>query len=316
MTDFAERTTTASDGTVLYYRDYAPRSPKTGGVPVVCLPGLTRSSNDFGALASALAQTHRVICPDLRGRGKSGYAKDPATYIPLQYIKDLKIVFADADVGRFAIVGTSLGGILAMTLAGTMRHRIAGVVMNDVGPDIDPKGIERIKTYVGKGGPVETWESAAHAVKAINQDALPHYSDGQWMALAKLHYVERGGQIEPNYDPDISKPFEVGASAPATSMWPFFEALKGLPLLLIRGETSDILNAQTADKMIAVHGAVDYIDVPGIGHAPMLDEPGVPDRIAAFLGALPAGQGMVGWIKARVKSLQELKRITKALQAQ
>ncbi|MEM7570884.1 MAG: alpha/beta hydrolase [Pseudomonadota bacterium] len=313
MTDFAERTTQASDGTRLYYRDYAPRHADAAAIPVLCLPGLTRSSRDFAALADVLSASHRVICPDLRGRGHSGYAADPATYVPLQYIKDLKILLADADVGRFAIVGTSLGGILAMTLAGTMRHQIAAVVMNDVGPDIDPKGIERIQGYVGKGGPVADWPAAAAAVKAVNHQAMPHYTPDQWEAMARLQYTERDGQVVPNYDANIAKPFEAGASTPALTMWPFYEALKGLPLLLIRGETSDILNASTADKMIASHGSADYLEVARVGHAPMLDEPGVTDRIAAFLAAVPARQGVIGWVKSRLKSLSELSRIAKAL---
>ncbi|MEO0411409.1 MAG: alpha/beta hydrolase [Pseudomonadota bacterium] len=313
MTDFTECTTQASDGTALYYRDYPAKTGDAAAIPVVCLHGLTRSSRDFGQLAQTLSGPHRVICPDLRGRGLSGYAADPATYVPIQYVKDLKILLADADVDRFAIVGTSLGGILAMTLAGTMRHRIAGVVMNDVGPDIDPKGIERIQGYVGKGEPVSSWGEAAAAVKAINEDAMPHYSAAQWDAMARLQYVEREDEVVPNYDPNIAKPFEAGASTPAASMWPFFEALKGLPLLIIRGETSDILNERTADEMIRCHESADYLEVPGVGHAPMLDEPGVSERIAVFLRAVPARQGVIGWIKSRLQSLKELSRIAKAL---
>ncbi|MEM7568352.1 MAG: alpha/beta hydrolase [Pseudomonadota bacterium] len=309
----SDKWTQASDGTRLYYRDYAPLSGKDDAIPVVCLHGLTRSSLDFEDLAPRLAQRHRVICPDVRGRGRSGAAKDPNTYIPLQYIKDLKILLAEADISRCAIVGTSMGGILAMTMAGMARHSIAGVVLNDIGPDIDPKGLERIKGYVGLGGPVDTWDAAADAVKTINEDALPHYDEAQWLAMARKQYREEDGRVVPNYDANIRVPFEAGASAPAGSMWPFFEALIDLPLLIVRGETSDILNASTADKMVRVHGKADYCEVPGVGHAPMLDEPGVPERIAGFLAPIPAKRGLIGSIKDRWRSLKELKRIAAAV---
>ncbi|MGD1955215.1 MAG: alpha/beta fold hydrolase [Sphingomonadales bacterium] len=316
MASFSEKTTAASDGTSLYYRDYAPQTPVADMVPVVCLHGLTRSSTDFESLAARLSQTHRVICPDLRGRGKSGYAADPMTYVPIQYVKDLKILLADADLSRFAIVGTSLGGILAMTMAGTMGHRIVGVVMNDIGPEIDPAGLVRINGYVGVGGPVDSWSAAADAVRHINEDALPHYTEEQWLALAKRHYVERGGKIMPNYDENIRVPFEASGGTPAPNMWPFFEALQGLPLLLIRGETSDILSERTADEMIRRHGSASYLEVPGVGHAPMLDELGVEDRISTFLRDIPGRESMLGWLKSRFKSWKELGRITKTLKSQ
>lgn len=313
---YAEKTTHSADGVSLYYRDYAPQcGEKAAGVTVLCLPGLTRSSRDFDALAETLSAHHRVLAPDLRGRGKSGNATDPMTYVPLQYVKDLKIVLAAADVKYVAIVGTSLGGILAMTMAGMMRHQLAGVVLNDVGPDIDPKGIARIQSYVGKGGPVESWEAAIEATIAINGAAFPSNTPEQWAAMARTLYTDRDGKVVPNYDPDISKPFGAGASQAAPSMWPFYEALKDMPTLIIRGETSDILNPQTAQKMLKVYSGAEYLEVPGVGHAPTLEEPGVAERITRFLAAVPARQGLVGWVKARLRSIKEIGRITKALRS-
>jgi pimeloyl-ACP methyl ester carboxylesterase len=311
---FIEETTHASDGTTLYYRDYAAAcGGDKAGITVLCLPGLTRSSRDFGDLAAALSANHRVLCPDLRGRGESGYAADPMSYVPLQYVKDLKIVLAAANVKRVAIVGTSLGGILAMTMAGIMREKIAGAVLNDVGPQIDPKGIERIQGYVGKGGPVESWQEAVQATKAINGPAFPNHTPEQWETMARELFAERDGQIAPNYDANISKPFAAGAAAPAASMWPFYQALIDLPTLIIRGETSDILSAKTVDEMLKQYPGAEYLEVPGVGHAPTLREPGVTQRIERFLSAIPAKEGVIGWVKARLRSIKEMGRITKAL---
>ncbi|MEM6681050.1 MAG: alpha/beta hydrolase [Pseudomonadota bacterium] len=311
---FSARRTLSSDNVSLYYRDYAAKCPSVDvGIPVLCLPGLTRSSKDFEVLAEQLSERHRVLCPDLRGRGESGYAADPMTYIPLQYVKDIGVVLADADVKRVAIVGTSLGGILAMTMAGLMRHQVAGVVLNDIGPDIDPKGVARIQGYVGKGGPVATWEEAINAAKEINAAAFPDYTPAQWKTMAHALYVEKDGLIAPNYDPNIAKPFAAGASTPSPSMWPFYESLIGLPLLIIRGETSDILARKTADDMMQRHGASDYVEVPNIGHAPALTEPGIAAHIARFMGNIPAQQGVIANMTSRLRSVKELTRITKAL---
>jgi len=313
---FTARYTDSSDGISLYYRDYSPACGMAeAGIPVLCLPGLTRSSKDFDALALRLSQRHRVIAPDLRGRGESGYAADPMTYIPLQYVKDLKIVLADADVKRVAIIGTSLGGILAMTMAGMMRHMIAGVVMNDVGPEVDPKGIARIQGYVGKGGPVATWQDAIEATKTINQAAFPANTPEQWEIMARALYAERDGQIVPNYDPNISRPFSADTAAPSPSMWPFFDSLIDLPTLIIRGETSDILAKKTADEMLARHSGAEYMEVPGIGHAPTLTEAGVAERIERFLSSIDVKQGFIAFIKSRLRSIKELGRITKAIKA-
>lgn len=313
---FQAQTTQSTDGVSLYYRDYAAKcGAAKAGIPILCLPGLTRSSLDFADIAEALSANHRVLSPDLRGRGQSGYAPDPMTYTPLQYVKDLKIVLAAAQTKRVAILGTSLGGILAMTMAGLMRHQIAGAVMNDVGPYIDPTGIERIQGYVGKGGPVESWEEAIAATKAINGAAFPGNTPEQWSTMAHELYAERDGVIAPNYDPDISKPFAAGASTPAPSMWPFYEAMIDLPTLIIRGETSDILNAETVDKMLKVHPGAEYLEVPGTGHAPTLREAGVTDRISRFMATIPANEGAIGWIKNRLRSIKEIGRITKAMKA-
>lgn len=313
---FEPQTTQSTDDVSLYYRDYVPQcGPAKAGITILCLPGLTRSSLDFADIAETLSANHRVLSPDLRGRGKSGYAPDPMTYTPIQYVKDLKIVLAAAQVKRVAILGTSLGGILAMTMAGMMRHQLAGAVLNDIGPDLDPKGIERIQGYVGKGGPVGTWEEAIAATKAINGAAFPNNTAEQWSLMAHELYAERGGVIAPNYDPDISKPFAAGASTPAPSMWPFYEALIDLPTLIIRGETSDILNAATVDRMLKVHSGAEYLEVPATGHAPTLREAGVSERIVRFMGSIPAKEGVIGWVKNRLRSIKELGRIAKAMKS-
>lgn len=313
---FSTNTTQATDGTALYYRDYAPAcGVDRAGITVLCLPGLTRSSRDFADLASTLSACHRVIAPDLRGRGESGYAQDAMSYVPLQYVKDLKIVLAAASVKRVAIVGTSLGGILAMTMAGIMREKVAAAVLNDVGPEIDPKGIERIQGYVGIGGPVDSWKAAIEATIAINGAAFPRHTHEDWDKMARELYAERDGKIAPNYDPDISKPFAAGAAAPATSMWPFYEALIDIPTLIVRGETSDILSPKTVERMLKIYPGAEYVEVPGIGHAPTLREPGVTERISRFLADVPTKEGVIGWVKNRLRSIKEMGRITKALKS-
>lgn len=253
-------------------------------LPVVCLPGLTRNSRDFEDLAASIAPFAPVICPDLRGRGRSDHAADPMTYNPAQYCADLAPLLAELTDG-FLAIGTSLGGLLTMMIAAS-GAKLVGAVLNDIGPVIDPAGLARIRGYVGKALAFPDWDSAARALALAQADAFPHFVHADWLRMARRTMRETDGSIAFDYDMAIATPFasDDGAS-PAPDLWPLFDALKPVPLLVVRGGTSDILSAQTADAMIARHGNARLLTVPGVGHAPTLDEPDVRAAIRALVEA-------------------------------
>lgn len=261
----------SKDGLRLHYRDYAGPSERP---PILCLPGLTRNARDYAALAERLAGDWRVLCLEFRGRGESAYAKDPMTYVPLVYLQDVQALLAEQGISRFVAIGTSLGGIVSMLVAATDRARLAGVVLNDVGPDLNPAGLARIRTYVGKAIWHPTWMHAARALAESTGDVYPDYGIEDWLAMAKrLYRVNSSGRIVLDYDMKIAEPFRVPGNEAGPDMWPTIDALKETPLLVVRGERSDILRADTADQMIARVPGAELVTVPGVGHAPTLDEP-------------------------------------------
>ena len=256
-----ERRVTAQDGLSLYLRDYGdPLSPRA---PVLCLGGLTRNARDFEDLAPHLASHRRVVCPDYRGRGRSDYAPDWRPYTP--------------------VIGTSMGGLLAMALAVARPGALRAVVLNDIGPEIDPAGLARIKTYVGGDERPADWDRAVIFVKQqFIHDGLT--SDDQWLNFAKRIYTEdQDGAIRLDYDPAISKP--LGAAATA-DYWPAFNALRQFPLLAIRGALSDILSLETFARMAREPPDLTAVTLAGIGHVPLLDEPQSVSAIDDFLAAL------------------------------
>lgn len=277
MADFEDRYWTSADGLRLHFRYYGG---DTGRPPVICLPGLTRNARDFEGLAALLAGKWRVLCPEMRGRGDSDYAKDPMTYNPLQYLQDLELLLAQEGIDRFVSIGTSLGGLLTMLLAVSNSARIAAAALNDVGPELSPAGLERIRGYVGQGRNFETWMHAARALQESNGEIYPDWEITDWLRYAKrLMALGTGGRIAFDYDMKIAEPFETPAgAAPQVDMWAMFDALATRPLLVLRGETSDILGADVAAKM-ATRSGVDLVTLPHIGHAPTLDE---PESIAAI----------------------------------
>ncbi|RYD54561.1 MAG: alpha/beta hydrolase [Sphingomonadales bacterium] len=255
----------------LHYRDYAGPADKP---PILCFPGLTRNARDYELLAERLSGEWRVILVEFRGRGESAYAKDPMSYVPLAYLQDVEALLADQKIDRFVAIGTSLGGIVTMLLAGTGAERLAGVVLNDVGPEIDAAGLARIRTYVGKGVWHPTWMHAARAVAEGNADVYPDFQIEDWLRMAKrLYKVNSSGRIVLDYDMKIAEPFRVPGNETAADMWPTIEALSAKPLLIVRGEQSDILSAGVAAEMVKRVKGAELVTVPGIGHAPTLDEP-------------------------------------------
>ncbi len=285
MSDFADRFWTSRDGLKLHYRDYAGRDDRP---VVVCLPGLTRNARDFAHVASRIAGQWRVICPELRGRGDSAYAKDSATYNPVQYVEDLAALFEEAQIGRIVALGTSLGGLMTMIMAMTMPERLAGALLNDVGPEIEAEGLERIRGYVGQGRSFETWMHAARALEETQANAFPGYEITDWLAMAKrCMVVGSNGRIVFDYDMKIAEPLAQPGGEAGVDLWPALDGLTGKPVLLLRGELSDVLSDKVHRRMAKVLPEAEAVTVPGVGHAPMLDEPeavAALDRLLARLG--------------------------------
>lgn len=278
MAEYDDRSWTSRDGLRLHFRDYPG---DTGKPPIVCLPGLTRNARDFEDLASRLAGRWRVLCVELRGRGDSDYARDPMTYQPLQYLDDVEALLEQEGITRFVSFGTSLGGLLTMLLAGKDATRLAGAMINDIGPEVSEVGLARIRGYVGQGRSFETWMHAARALQEAQGEIFPDYEVADWLRLAKRTMVlGSSGRVVFDYDMKIAEPFEApGGATPAVDMWPLYDALARCPLLVLRGELSDILAADAAAKMAARAPSAEIVTVSRVGHAPTLDE---PEAVAAI----------------------------------
>jgi len=281
MTEFEHRYWSSRDGLRLHYRDY-PASAPDGDArpPLLCLPGLTRNARDFAGLAGRLAGQWRLICPDLRGRSDSDWAKDAASYNALQYVEDVELLLDGAGIAQVVAIGTSLGGMMTALLALKRPALVAGAVLNDIGPVIEPAGLERIADYVGQGRSFPTWMHAARALEEAHGGAHPGFGLKDWLDMAKrVMAVGPNGRIVFDYDMKIAEPFEAGRNGPAPDLWPAFEALAGKPVLCLRGALSDILSAETLAGLAARLPGAEAVTLPGVGHAPTLDE---PEAIAAI----------------------------------
>jgi pimeloyl-ACP methyl ester carboxylesterase len=281
--DFAEHRIATEDGPRVHARDYA--ADAVHRLPVVCLHGLTRNAADFEAVAPRIATLgRRVIVIDARGRGKSDNDPEPARYRPDTYVGDVVRVLDTLNVPRAVFLGTSMGGIMTMLAAVTAPTRIAAAILNDIGPEVDPKGIARIASYVGKSGPFGSWAEMIAAVKASQGAMFPHGDDAFWRTFAQRVARERDdGGVEFAYDPAIAQAFAVPPASPPPSMLPLFEALARVPVLVVRGATSDILSADGVETMRRIKPDLTYAEVPDIGHAPTLEEHEAWDAIAKFL---------------------------------
>ena len=275
---------TSTDGVKLHARDYAG---DPAAVPVVCLPGLTRNARDYAALAATLAPGRRVIAVDFRGRGESGQAKDPMSYVPATYADDVRGLLVEAGIERFVAVGTSLGGLVAMLLAGDGVLR--GAVINDVGPEIESAGLQRIRGYVGRGSSCPTWLHAARTVADTHRDIYPSWELDDWLGMAKrLYRVTSAGRIVLDYDLRIAEPFRVLATAEGPDMWEALGGLAAVPVLVMRGGRSDVLSADVAARMIERLPQGELVTVTEVGHAPTLSEPAAAAGIARLLGRVAA----------------------------
>ncbi|HEU4704186.1 MAG TPA: alpha/beta hydrolase, partial [Sphingomicrobium sp.] len=267
---FEARTWTSRDGLTLYYRDYPGSDERP---PLLCLHGLTRNSRDFETFADRYAGRFRVIAVDFRGRGRSDRDPQPARYLPITYAADVLQLLDELAIARAVFVGTSLGGLVTMLVAGIQPQRIAGAILNDVGPELDERGLERIKSYVGKPVRFADWDEAADYVAAINRHVPAAFGHDDWLRSARRLCREDGEAIVFDYDMAIADPFNQPGGAAAFDMWPLYRRLGQLPLLIVRGESSDLLSRSTAKAMLDAAPGAQLVTVPGVGHAPDLGEP-------------------------------------------
>lgn len=275
---YAEHSIDAADGVRLYARDYA--GPGMGLTPVVCLPGLTRNAKDFETIAPRLSLARRVICPDFRGRGKSAHA-DPATYRPDQELADTLLLLDTLGISRFAVIGTSRGGIVAMLMAARALDRMAGVAFNDIGPKIDKPGLIRIRSYLGSDPHFTGWAQAIDALKVTNP-GFQSLSEEEWLAFARRVFRDENGVPRADYDAGLTKNFpsvEDIETAKVPELWGLLDLMIDLPCTVLRGQYSDLLSAETVDEMQRRHKRLAAVTVANRGHVPFLDE---PESIAAI----------------------------------
>lgn len=267
---------TTSDGLRLAWEEAG------AGLPVLCLPGLTRNAADFDELAAALGGRVRLIRLTLRGRGKSD--RDPTWQNYNIGIEGRDVVeFLDfLDLPKVTIVGTSRGGMIAMLLAATVKERLSGVLLNDIGPVLEPEGLANIMSYLGVAPAAKTYAEAAFALEARMGGRFPRLSPGKWMSLAERWFDQEPDGLVLNYDPKLRD--ALGAVAgPIPDIWPLFDALAGMPVAVVRGENSDLLSAATVAEMARRHPGLIVAEVPDRGHVPFLDEPEAMAAVEALL---------------------------------
>src|SRR5206468_12163448 len=272
-----------ADGLRLHYRDYPGGA---GRPPLLCLHGLTRNARDFAAFAERYSPRFRVLALDFRGRGASDYDPVSARYNPLTYASDAIELLDQLDIAQAVFVGTSLGGLVTMTIAATAPARIAASILNDVGPELDRAGLDNILAYLGQSADFASWDEAAAALSQRHRAAFPHYEHEDWLAMARRNCRESDSKIVFDYDPAIAEPFRTSGPVPKVDLWPLFAALARKPLLVVRGELSELLSRATAERMREVAPQANLVEIAGVGHAPMLDEPEAIAAIDEFLDKL------------------------------
>ena len=281
---FTARTVRATDGLRLHVRAYGRGEP---GVPtVLCLPGLARTAADFEPLALRLTADRpdcRVVAPDYRGRGESDRDPDPARYdLPVESA-DILAVCDALGIARAVVVGTSRGGLHAMVLAAVRPALLAGVVLNDIGPVIEAKGLERIRGYVGKLPVPASWDEAVGLLKGIAGQHFTGLADDEWRRYAETTFVAEGGAFRTRYDPALMLNLAKLDLAAVPTLWPQFDALAAVPVMVVRGENSDLLSAETVTAMAARHPDLTAVTVPGQGHAPLLTDAPTLEAVSGFV---------------------------------
>ena len=278
----------ASDGLKLHVRTYGPRLAP--GLPVVCLPGLARTTADFDDLACSLAADptapRRVFALDYRGRGLSDYDEDPKNYSLATELGDVLSVLTALGIPPAVFVGTSRGGILTMLLASARPTAIAGAVLNDIGPVIEPAGLVRIKSYVGRLPRPRSFEEGADILRRLFGQQFTRLSDAEWLAYAQRTFKAEKRGLGPTYDVQLAKTLAgIDFNRPIPPLWAEFDALGRIPLMVLRGANSDLLSEETVTAMRAHHPSIETVIVPDQGHAPILSGQDLIGRIAKFVAA-------------------------------
>jgi pimeloyl-ACP methyl ester carboxylesterase len=271
------------DGLVLHYRDYLGSADRP---PLLCLHGLTRNARDFADFAERHSPRFRVIALDFRGRGESDYDPIPARYVPLTYAYDVIELLDELKLSKAIFVGTSLGGLVTMAIAGIDPIRVAGSILNDVGPELNRAGLDKIRSYVGKSERFHDWDEAAAALEKVFGGSFDRYTHSDWVRMAKRNCREDNAEIVFDYDPAIALPFNAPLPETPFDWWPLYLVLAEKPLLVLRGANSDLLTAGAAGRMVAAAPGVDLVTVAHAGHAPELNEPEAVEAIDAFLAGV------------------------------
>lgn len=286
--NFVEGAFHAQDDLKIYYRTYGSDLSKQ--LPILCLSGLTRNSKDFHSFATRMAEQGRyVVTMDYRGRGRSAYDPNFMNYTPSIYVQDVQHLVTLLDIHRCIVVGTSLGGFLAMMLAVARPSLLAGVVLNDIGPAVEPQGLLAIAQYVGVAVEPQDWAGAVQYIKGLFTKSYPDLTDEQWMDMAKAMFVEENGKIRLDYDLKLKDALSAGASAPPQDLWVIYQALTAIPTLVLRGGLSDLFGEATLARMQQEHPKMAAITVPNRGHVPLLNEPDVVLAIDQFLSGQSVG---------------------------
>ncbi len=281
MSDFTEHLYTSQDGLRLYYRVYG--SSQLPSIPVLCLPGFTRNSADFHLLALRLSSSRQVICPDYRGRGRSDYDRHTKNYQPSVYLEDIRHLLTVTGTSRAVIIGTSMGGLLAMGLGVTSPNLLEGVILNDIGPTVGG-GLHDILEYAGTDHTVADWENAANEFSRIHPNTVFQTDNDRERAIRATWNKKSDGMLHVDWDIRIVLPLLNGAVLP--DLWKLFRSLRRVPVLAIRGEISDILCRNTLQRMILEHPSITTVEVKRTGHAPSLNEPESTSEIRTFLNTL------------------------------
>ena len=281
MPSWTDRFWYSAEGIRLYYRDYAGPRDKP---PILCIPGLTRNARDFEPVADRYAGDWRVIAVDLRGRGMSDDDPDPGRYTPHYYVADLLKLLDQLGIADAVFFGTSLGAICTMLLASTDADRIAGAMLNDIGPEIAQAGIDRIGGYVGREVVFDNWEQAVAVLTERNREVFPKWGAGEWERFTRRIMAEAPDGIRFQYDMRIADNFRAATEGPQGANWHLYECLAGRPVLILRGERSDLLSADIAGQMVErLGGDAELVVIPDVGHTPNLEEPEAQEAMDRLL---------------------------------
>ena len=274
---YRERRYTAQDGLSLAYRDYG--DPLFERAPVLCLGGLARNAKDFHRFAGRLARQRRIVCPDYRGRGRSDYDPDWRNYRPEVYVNDLFHLMAAAGLHGVIVCGMSLGGLLAMGLSVLAPAQLTAVILDDVGPEVDLAGIERIRDYIGRDHPQPDWPAAVAEVKRLFP-TLGLSDEAGWRRFTEATFRDGpDGRLHVDWDVSLAK----ALAHDRHDLWTYYRALAPFPVLAFRGARSDVLSAETFDRMAEAKPDLVRVTVSGVGHVPQLDHPEVEQAIDDFL---------------------------------